>query len=357
MRALRHDPPRHASSSAERKLVFSTAAKQAERLFKTSETVGYDTKPILLYYGLNQSARAIAAALESNDDDWQLQGHGITCPNLDDDPNVGELLVMDSRAKRPGAFQRLAQILRCPSIPKKVPLRELWMTLPEGLLVPVLGFDRDYAWSGAEIQRVDGNLLADELTWDAFSGRSPLANLTQLPFCLAPMNVDDALSELREHYPTLSNLLPIWDNECDTLSLGHGTEFRLILHLKYDREADSGDDLKGALNILKCGTRGYHDFRKNKVWLTPSIGRNSAPLDPLATWWAILFLFQCLLATSRPTGQGCLTSMVRQTLLRLNILWTKLIVPVSISSWIYLIVQPTCQAATRQKSFVLSSRK
>jgi hypothetical protein len=76
IRSLRHRPPKHAEGG-ERKLMFSAATEQSEQFFKLSDAAGYETKPILLYYGLNQAARAIATSVAKGEQKWELVGHGI----------------------------------------------------------------------------------------------------------------------------------------------------------------------------------------------------------------------------------------------------------------------------------------
>src|SRR4051794_29365487 len=81
IRAKRHQPPGNAFQK-HRRLTFAAAMKQSEQFFRLSDQAGYETKPILLYYGLNQAARAIVAVGASPREPWELNGHGLTCPGL-----------------------------------------------------------------------------------------------------------------------------------------------------------------------------------------------------------------------------------------------------------------------------------
>jgi len=115
IRSLRHKPPKHAEGG-DRKLMFSVATEQSEQFFKLSDAAGYETKPILLYYGLNQAARAIAASIAEDGQKWELKGHGIKCPNFDENPRgeLGELSVMNAgRKNEPGAFEVLVSSREC----------------------------------------------------------------------------------------------------------------------------------------------------------------------------------------------------------------------------------------------------
>src|SRR5216684_2416922 len=62
IRGLRHQPPGAARKRTQRREVFCAALEQAEQLFTAAEAVGDATRPILLFYGLIQAGRAIAAA-------------------------------------------------------------------------------------------------------------------------------------------------------------------------------------------------------------------------------------------------------------------------------------------------------
>lgn len=69
----------------DRKSVFHMALEQAQQLFSAAAQVGYESRPLLLFYGLNQAGRALAAAsehLRPNHPDprrkaWQGTSHGL----------------------------------------------------------------------------------------------------------------------------------------------------------------------------------------------------------------------------------------------------------------------------------------
>jgi hypothetical protein len=134
IRSLRHKPPKHAEKG-DRKLMFSAAIEQSEQFFKLSDAAGYEIKPILLYYGLNQAARAIAASMAEGGQKWELEGHGITSRPLN--TALGELLVVNAGRQKPGAFEVLAAILNSPSLPRRVSVRDVWMSLPDAATFPL----------------------------------------------------------------------------------------------------------------------------------------------------------------------------------------------------------------------------
>ena len=85
---------------------------------------------MLVYYGLNQAGRAIAAAAANAPDrdhrpglpadPWKLTGHGLKilgATNAMNGPDVASIPLTDA----PGAFLRLAEILGCRSLIAKRP--------------------------------------------------------------------------------------------------------------------------------------------------------------------------------------------------------------------------------------------
>lgn len=85
LRQLRSAPPGLAVDGARRE-TFSAALEQAEQLLTAAGHVGVQSRPLLVFYGLSQGGRAIAAAsTRTAGTDWQLRGHGIKARSLDGD--------------------------------------------------------------------------------------------------------------------------------------------------------------------------------------------------------------------------------------------------------------------------------
>lgn len=64
IRTIRSSPPRNLTPvlRGDRKKVFHMALEQAQELYEAASKVGYETRPLLLFYGLSQAGRAIASA-------------------------------------------------------------------------------------------------------------------------------------------------------------------------------------------------------------------------------------------------------------------------------------------------------
>jgi hypothetical protein len=82
---MRSDPPGAAAPEPgnewpRRRKVFSSALEQSERLFEAANATDFGIRPILIFYGLSQATRAIAAACtdrDLKDGSWKLSGDGL----------------------------------------------------------------------------------------------------------------------------------------------------------------------------------------------------------------------------------------------------------------------------------------
>jgi len=87
IRNLRAAPPLSLASVlvGDRADVFHMALEQSEQLFRAAAAVERESRPLLLFYGLGQAGRALAAASEAlSVREWPASGHGLKA-------NVAEL--------------------------------------------------------------------------------------------------------------------------------------------------------------------------------------------------------------------------------------------------------------------------
>lgn len=136
LRELRAQPPGYATSSA-RKSTFKAALEQAQQLFAAAASVGPASRPILLFYGLSQAGRAIAACAPVRNDQYELHAHGLTNDNA-----TGPLADVLVQNKGSGAFTQLAPMLGSRSLPQPVRLGDVWATVAELELWPLASVDR-----------------------------------------------------------------------------------------------------------------------------------------------------------------------------------------------------------------------
>lgn len=114
LRATRWNPPAGATATAERRSTYVFALEQAEQMFRAAATVDPATRPLLVFYGLSQAGRAIAAAASSieSGDGWKLSGHGISSVGLDGP--LPEVEVRTGKNAGHESFVRLSELLGSP---------------------------------------------------------------------------------------------------------------------------------------------------------------------------------------------------------------------------------------------------
>jgi hypothetical protein len=280
IRALRHHPPGRADRG-DRRRVFGSALEQAEQLFTTAETAGYASRPILLFYGLSQAGRAIAAASTAADNaSYRLTGHGIESPNLSQRPDLHRLLLAD---KGKGSFTQLATLLESSSLPQPTTFGQIWAVIPDLLGEPIDA-------SGSEYKTV---LTVDDAEgakygW-AHSGQvadRTIGWIIGLPrrFGKLPRPDEEELSSYLNFYPTLRE--PMNPGADNASSIFADSEAALIQRTWATREWGLTERL---VEKVTQPYRADHDR-----WVFPALDRGSQPLHPLLAWWALLYALSML---------------------------------------------------------------
>lgn len=272
IRALRSQPPGRAGGTRERKRVFGSALEQAEQLLTAAEDVGYAARPILLFYGLSQAGRAIAAASTAADNNsYKLNGHGVKVLDLDQRPPLPRLTVKDDGL---GSFTQLAQMLGSVSLRDGAPLGQLWATIPDLLATPLEPMSPQYL-PVLQLQPVlalrNGRYVSPgNAVWvvglPPRSGGYPPGDIAE-----------EEVSAILSNYPTLAGSQPSgmeeWFKSREDLR-NRGT-VRLLVSASPD-----GDD------------QPYRDDRDR--WVFPPLDDRGKPLHPLLAWWALLFALSML---------------------------------------------------------------
>lgn len=265
LRSLRHQPPRLAVRGARRD-TFTAALQQSEDLFRSAATVDFSSRPILLFYALSQAGRAVAAVASSatTQNQWKLDGHGITVTNLSNEPSLVRLEVKDKGA---GSFTQLASLLRSGSIPNGAPIGQVWSTIPSLSDTPIgdstdrlpaLGYQRTLTPLGMAYGR-----------------------LTGVPGHLSEAsNIEMAVAEFLARYPSLSgNEFPRAATTPYEVDRANNT-----LNVTRSWERPQGVDPDAFDQQL---TQPY--LGDNDRWIFPALGDAESPLHPLLAWWALLF--------------------------------------------------------------------
>ena len=129
-----------ASGDPARRRTYVFALEQAEQMFRAAATVGVATRPLQVFYGLSQAARAIAAAASGlSGDGWELAGHGIRCDALTLRGPLPDIRLESGKAGGKASFTRISELLGSPlwGSPQPVTLSDVWDCLPGNRLYPL----------------------------------------------------------------------------------------------------------------------------------------------------------------------------------------------------------------------------
>lgn len=259
--------------------------EQAEQFFRASDTVGKEIRPILLYYGLNQALRALAAACIPWRETWTFNSHGLSCRNIDQIKDLEHVTIEESGQ---GAFQMLTRIdnyrdsvteERAYGLPGKVLLGDVWASLPEGSLA-LLQNSND-RWSAITVEQSD--------TSGQNSG--PRAFVTSLPASTDGMRFKDLDPLIYERYPAIKNaqLRLVGFRDDDDVVEAPPWDVRPSVLLTPEKPVYK-DDVVHAL--FKGKAEGYEKSQdgrnRPRNWLIPCLAGNKTPFGSLATWWTVL---------------------------------------------------------------------
>lgn len=283
IRSLRHEPPGRAVRG-DRKATFGAALEQAEQFFAAAGVVGPATRPVLIFYGLSQAGRAVAAAATSaGQNDWRLDGHGITTSPLQD-AQRGSLADLTLRDDGRGSFTQLAAILDAASLPNPTLIGQLWCLLPDVARHPLPGMGKARP------------LVVDREPATTMRGSRALVRVSPLPARLAhrpPPGQNHSVGQeegwraerqrigaFLADYPTLAG----WDfnsPEDHPVGLTYVLPDAVQVPVRLGR-ADSSQ--LEAENIA-ARTTGYRAQR----YAFPTVGGSLSPAHPFLLWWALTF--------------------------------------------------------------------
>ncbi|MEW1943070.1 hypothetical protein AB0299_18665 [Pseudarthrobacter sp. NPDC080037] len=284
LRALRSRKP-GAASKGDRLATFDAALEQAEQLFMAAGQVGTATQPILLFYGLSQLGRAIAAASPRlSNNEYSLNGHGISDGGQLQgaaEHGLGHLLICGEKR---GAFPGVARALDSSSIPKAVPLGDLWELLPyaERFPLPYRGKLRrlDFVPASQYGGEFEGNeraqlqLLPPEL-------QLSVDNLNEVPGDILDKEWQ-LLKDFLKSYPTLKG----WQipGNIQRIPYGHGMSTShgpwLSLSLSFEVATDGSEGMPPPERAV-----AYHGAQ----YVYPSLDDDGKPAHPFMLWWAVLY--------------------------------------------------------------------
>lgn len=280
LRSSRSNPPGLASSAPERRAVYISALEQAEQLFRGAEHLGLAARPISIFYGLSQAAKAIAAANVPDQPAWRLGGHGISQVH-EPEPSYTSIADINLKSVK-GALSTVARMTDSPSIGKQVSL---------GTVLACLPFRKDStSWSTQQgpillehiPQGMDGAILvmSPKILANVHLPSDPFEDMLDADLENQRRRIKEYLSPL---FPELSTATPLPDEHQQIRAESVGISF--VVELQSEQSLGSNQ-----LRDKYVGTIG-HPYGKNGTHriLYPRFGMNDAACSPIVIWWAAMF--------------------------------------------------------------------
>lgn len=258
IRAMRSRPLGRAGTDAARRKVFSAALGQFDELLDAAQVAGPASRPLPLYYALNQAGRAIVAAFQDPGKGWVPTQHGLAARMSDDGGLQGVSIKTQPRASEGGSVHLLSEALDTPRLQHPTMLANVWAAIP-GFPNPGLG---------AGCLRP----LQINIQWGRFEGG--YRALLRLEHPYAPPTADKvAIGDLiRKSFP-------------------HAAQGLVI------REVLKVPDHFHAYQSTICwknkdGTSVHPKLRAHQYlgnwWLLPRLNRHGDVLSGLMLWWTLL---------------------------------------------------------------------
>jgi len=287
LRSTRWNPPAAADASAERRRTYVFALEQAEQMLGAARAVGPATRPLLIFYGLNQAGRAVASAARwRGSDDWRLQGHGIHVVPHSLRGELSAVHVYPDGSDSKGSFVRLSELLRSPLWDRaaRVTLDTLWDCVPKNRLNPIGAEDRE--------RRTPLYVAEESILDDPHSLVSvPVAYFP--PWVIAATDRYEAMIEYLNAFPDAQgydsyycespppNAIPRFERHAN----GWG---ELTMNWKVKDGADANAEEKR--EFIRTRARKHVGTQ----YFFPTIGSGDRGIHPLMAWWAVLFVLSML---------------------------------------------------------------
>ncbi|MEU1704060.1 YaaC family protein [Streptomyces sp. NPDC005706] len=254
----------------------------------------------MLFYGLSQAGRAIAACARVPMDKCRLNGHGISATQMDQ-PDLGSVIVKDKGAAGAESFTQVAAMLGSRSLPKETRLADVWAAILEVSLWPLQSATRPQLSITRETRQVIPNTL------DAMVSGLP-ANLQQHT---DPGTREQAVRTWLADYPALSGYrfrsagaIPesgpeSWDERQGTIGcrllweVDDAETFAKRLEWDPEWDAEYGEAAAKRKFEAIAPWKGRSLTDSARV-IHAQFGGDNRQLHPLLAWWAVLFALSML---------------------------------------------------------------
>ena len=237
-----------------RRQVFIGALGQFDELITAAASVGPASRPLPLYYALNQAGRALVAQRQIRDRPWEPKWHGLTVG----DPPDGRLQQTPIKPQHHdnSSFRLLSESIRTPRLTDDTTLANVWAAIPN-LPKPGLGAGCPRALP-LEVAHVD------PIQSGTLRGLEGLA---------AAEGADERLhGMLSAAYPKAADGLQV------DLVEWEATQFR------GSKAQLSWRTPEGTARPIYPSTSRY----LGGYWLIPRLNEAGDVLEPLMLWWCLL---------------------------------------------------------------------
>lgn len=313
LRRLRAHPPGRASKG-ERKETFNAAMEQAEEFFRSATLAGPAVRPILIFYGLSQTGRAIAAVSNNKvvqNTRYHLKGHGIDAKNIDKADNNGLSTVTVMNGNHSGSFDTLATVLNVASLPNETTIGNLWSLLPESSQVPL---ESPHQTRFLEVEEAPGAVRR---------GRYVQSVIRRIPAEIAGViddhnkvtpehswdDVKDRVARYLDTYPGLKGAVMDMSDESPIIEL---SDQGLTVQVYWPgiERANPDEPNPGPRTVPVRKTVDDKQFIAEQTILYrgvqcayPEMGQTGATIHPFLVWWAVLYAMS-VIARYQPLTWG-----------------------------------------------------
>ena len=213
-------------------------------------------------------------------DNWVLRGHGINAHQLDGATwDIGLV-----NHKKHGAFTRVAELLKSPSLPVETRLGDLCVSLPE-----VVGAMPDNAGGAPGLRIVPDRYQGAETFGGPVVDSTSIAVAGAMVYGLrreyGALPIAEQRSLLQSDlacYPTMRGF-EVPGAEDWPVTIGFDQAGFKGIRLTW--QADGGFEYHRKERIARM-CRAQAD---GSLWVAPALSGNDRPLHPLVSWWAVLF--------------------------------------------------------------------
>lgn len=254
---------------------FHMALEQAQQQFAAADRIGYESRPLNLFYGLSQAGRAIAAGSRllgrGTDHQWQANGHGLKY-----DIKVPNGVLATPIKQDPGTRDLFSRVSLAIDSPLDFNAIDFGAAMNQ-LVDYTMAFQEPNGYSrpitDAHVYNVQGKMFPTELEIrvpDLTNGHGKTA---------------EEVRAILARYPALGDLEVALD-DAGSVRWSHNEGCCFVI-------VPSADQLKSRHGGAVADLYGAEYYRRTSI-LLPRAGGSERALRPLMSWWCVLYALSML---------------------------------------------------------------